>query len=308
MIGLEFYGLAMKKIDPHICSCESLLELTYADTFSSLDQLFVNGIAKLVHSERVSLCLGEYNEEGDNRILASYPKSLSETGWSPEVAFPIMLSTGQLTHLLLDIDPPQMTVNQVAQLIAVYVNQYGHLARSNKDRLTGLKNRRSFDIEYLKLTSQAKASESNVIAVLDIDHFKQVNDRYGHIIGDETLIGIANIMKQFFVKDDYLYRFGGEEFVVLLQDMRSVEAEIILEQLRTEVEDHHFPQIGSITISIGFVELSHNCDSALFFERADAALYQAKAKGRNRICNYQTLVDQGDIKPIDKRAGGVELF
>ena len=108
MIGLEIYGLAMKKIDPHICSCESLLELTYADTFHSLDQLFVNGIAKLVHSERVSLCLGEYNEEGDNRILASYPKSLSETGWSPEVAFPIMLSTGQLTHLLLDIDPPQI--------------------------------------------------------------------------------------------------------------------------------------------------------------------------------------------------------
>lgn len=309
----------MKVIEPHLCNCESLMGLSYAETFNNLDERFVRAIGKLVKPGYARLCLGDYCQHKDLIILATYQpasgvhadakvmlntKSLPE----PETVFPIHLSSGQEISLLLDVEPNPNTINLIVQLIVVYANQHGHLTRSNKDQLTGLKNRRSFDLEYTHLTDNARANENNVIAVMDIDHFKQVNDRFGHVIGDETLVAVANLMKDFFKRDDYLYRFGGEEFIVLLHDMGAQEAGAVLERLRIEIAQHHFPQVDQITVSIGFVLLPHVCDSVLLFERADAALYHAKNSGRNCTKNYQALVDAGEIKAIDNRSGDVELF
>ncbi len=148
-------------------------------------------------------------------------------------------------------------------------------------------------------------------ALMDLTYaesFKNLDDRFGHVIGDETLIAVANLMKDFFERDDYLYRFGGEEFIILLQDIDRPEGADLLERLRMEVAEHHFPHLDHITVSIGFVRLPHACDSILLFERADAALYHAKASGRNCIKNYQYMVDRGEIEAIDKRSGAVELF
>ncbi|KZY64086.1 hypothetical protein A3752_11335 [Oleiphilus sp. HI0081] len=309
----------MKIIEPNLCNCESLVDLIYAETSKNLDERFVRAVGKLLNPGYVRLCLGDYRHSTELVVLATYQpvsgaKSESKVSLNtkalaePETVFPIHLSTGQEISMLLDIEPKVSLINQVVQLIAVYVNQHGHLNRSNKDQLTALKNRRSFDLEYTQLTDNAKSNDENVIAVLDIDHFKSVNDRFGHVIGDETLIAVANLMKDFFERDDYLYRFGGEEFIILLQGMGRSEAADLLEDLRREIADHHFPQVDHITVSIGFVLLAHNCDSVLLFERADAALYHAKASGRNCIKNYKNLVDKGEIEAIDNRSGDIELF
>jgi diguanylate cyclase (GGDEF)-like protein len=250
----------MKVIDPHLCSCESLMDLTYADTFKNLDERFVRAVGKLIKPGYVRLCLGDY-EQTDQVVLATYQPDVGAKSDrkinlntkalpAPAVIFPVLLSTGQEISLLLDVEPDERSIGQVTQLIAVYVNQHGHLTRSNKDQLTGLKNRRSFDLEYASLTNNAKPEDSNVIAVLDIDHFKQVNDKFGHIIGDETLIAVANLMKRFFLRDDYLYRFGGEEFIILFHDLNEAKAAELLDRLRLEVAQHAFPQIGCITVSI----------------------------------------------------------
>lgn len=135
-----------------------------------------------------------------------------------------------------------------------------------------------------------------------------VNDEFGHIVGDETLIAFSNIMKTFFERNEYIFRFGGEEFVVLLHDTTLLEAQILLEQFRSEIENYPFAQIGHRTISIGYISLSEDVDPSILFERADAALYYAKQHGRNCIYNYENLVKSNLIQPINQRSGPVELF
>lgn len=112
-----------------------------------------------------------------------------------------------------------------------------------------MKNRRSFDLEYSRIFKNPNISASDyVLSVVDMDFFKDVNDNFGHIIGDETLIAISNIMKSFFEKDEFLYRFSGEEFIVLRHDLNMLEAITLLGKLRLEVANFHFPQqVGNKT-------------------------------------------------------------
>lgn len=154
---------------------------------------------------------------------------------------------------------------------------------SQTDALTGLKNRRYFDA--LMNHFQTSQPQQLSLAVIDIDHFKQVNDQLGHDRGDDVLQTIAHIMNQWAPPGSMLARYGGEEFVVVLTASTLKEAEQSLEQLRILVESHAWtlPNLATkITISIG---LSHHPETAIgqLFESADAALYQAKAKGRNQL-------------------------
>ncbi len=154
---------------------------------------------------------------------------------------------------------------------------------SQTDALTGLKNRRYFDALMNHFLGTQPATLS--LAVIDIDHFKQVNDQQGHDQGDAVLQAIAKIMNQWAPSGGILARYGGEEFVVVLTASSSQEAEQSLEKLRALVESHAWDwsnQTHSITISIG---LSHHPATPIerLFEAADAGLYQAKANGRNQL-------------------------
>jgi diguanylate cyclase (GGDEF)-like protein len=155
----------------------------------------------------------------------------------------------------------------------------------SKDELTGLFNRRTLleDMESTRLGFE-REQRSHGILLLDLDHFKQINDRYGHLTGDHVLIDIAHLLRQQMRQSDRVYRFGGEEFVILVPSPDHVALASIAEKLRDKVENGEYgPDNHSITTSIGgtMLRAGESCDE--WFNRADAALYAAKSSGRNRV-------------------------
>ena len=215
----------------------------------------------------------------------------------------------------------------VNRVIHVYRNMHGMFRYGERDALTGLLNRKSFEESFYKtlmedasrVADQASGSVVELplrreipgdkfwLAMVDVDHFKQINDRHGHQIGDEVLILMARILKRAFRGYDRIYRFGGEEFVVLLRSPDHDAAVHTLERFRLSLEKYDFPQIGHITASAGLSEIQADDSPSTAFERADRAVYFAKRNGRNRVCSYADLVKQGLLQ-LDAKVGGVELF
>jgi len=157
--------------------------------------------------------------------------------------------------------------------------------KATRDPLTELSNRLALDE---RLTSElARCRRYNgalSVAVFDIDYFKNINDTYGHKSGDKVLTIIAKLLSQHSREADFLARFGGEEFVMLLPETRAEDAFGVVEKIRQIVENSGFNASGnriSITLSCGLTEYVAGDDNESIFSRADAALYQAKQQGRN---------------------------
>ncbi len=144
------------------------------------------------------------------------------------------------------------------------------------------------------------------LGVLDVDHFKSINDKYGHVIGDEVLIMVARLLEKSFRQSDLLYRFGGEEFVAIIAADDFEAASQAFERARNSVEHFNFPQVGHITISGGFSGADYSVLPQEVINRADAAFYAAKDAGRNRICHYETLIKEGVLK--EAPTGSIDLF
>ena len=207
-------------------------------------------------------------------------------------------------------------------LISMYGNMLDMLDYSECDALTGLWNRKPFDDLFYKtlkplepaelppdgVEHRAAIAESHFwLAMLDIDHFKLVNDTYGHLIGDEVLILVARLMQTTFRVYDKVYRFGGEEFVVVVRSGEHDSAVAALERFRASMEAYQFPQAGRITVSVGLTEIQAGDTPAAACERADQAVYYAKHHGRNQVCSEADLVRRGLLK-VDHKVGDVELF
>lgn len=239
-----------------------------------------------------------------------------------QVCLPV--SNGGRVTGVLELRTVQPLDSEVLDGVAGMLRVCGHfrdlLDYSERDSLTGLLNRKSFDESFLRLAiprapaptganelRRGEAGCGGWLAVLDIDHFKRVNDRFGHPIGDEVLLLLAQLMQANFRANDHLYRFGGEEFVVLMRCASRSDAQGALERLRASIERHAFPQAGRITASIGFTELRSEDSPSSAFARADQAVYFAKQNGRNRVCDHDALVSSGDLAEAD-RASHVELF
>jgi len=208
----------------------------------------------------------------------------------------------------------------VSSMLRVYRNVQGLLDYSERDMLTGLLNRKTFDDSFYKACSvntsgqapaqarrEARAELKPYLGVIDIDHFKLVNDRHGHLIGDEVLLLLSRLMRASFRFHDRLYRFGGEEFVVLLRCSSDAHATQAFERLRSATESYPFPQVGRITVSIGFTAVRGDDNPNTAFERADKAVYWAKSHGRNQVAEHADLVARGELTELQK-AGDIELF
>jgi diguanylate cyclase (GGDEF)-like protein len=244
------------------------------------------------------------------------------------LTFPVYNQHGQPVRLLLLASGcPELRchIQDVEALLALYQNHLNLIEDSELDALTGLRNRRTFDHLLTHLLAGEDAIDrspagfrretrpqdatGNWLAVLDIDRFKNINDRYGHLFGDEVLILVANLMHQSFRAHDPLFRFGGEEFVVLLCGVDRCGAESAVDRFRANLESQVFPQVGQITISGGLTEIAEGERASEILNRADAALYYAKQHGRNRTCCYEQLLDDGLISPLGRSAaGGIDLF
>ncbi|WP_027858666.1 GGDEF domain-containing protein [Marinobacterium jannaschii] len=161
--------------------------------------------------------------------------------------------------------------------------------RSRVDPLTKLANRTAYNERIQQeLRRLPELGDTLTLAVCDIDHFKQVNDNYGHLAGDKALRLMANILTDTLRKSDFVGRYGGEEFVLILPATPALEAAHLLEGVREAVAASPFNFSGQpvpITISIGLTEAAFSDNSDTLFARADELLYKAKREGRNRLCS-----------------------
>lgn len=228
------------------------------------------------------------------------------------LVFPV-IRQDQLIYLI-DISLPAGFPDDRRGLLTGLVEYFGHhvslLDYGETDTLTGLANRKTFDKHLFEVLGKAAGDETagdlagparrhgagndgHWLAVCDIDHFKQINDTWGHLAGDAVLVRFAQLMRESFRYDDQLFRFGGEEFIAVLQPASQNSAERAFERFRETVEHHAFGDAGRVTVSVGICHLLANDTPTAVIDRADAALYWAKQNGRNRVACYDTLAASG---------------
>lgn len=242
---------------------------------------------------------------------------------------PILHDGRAIGALQLDSDMPPAASRPLADGFArIYANYTGLLHESERDKLTGLYNRRSLERQLQRLLHQREqalrqaalarsepdeqrgmpAESSQVwLAILDIDHFKRINDNYGHIYGDEVILLLAQQMRACFRRSDVLFRFGGEEFVILFGATEQATVHTVLERFRQRIAGHVFPQVGSVTVSIGYAGVGCHDYPANVLDRADKALYFAKQHGRNATYGYEHLSARG-LLGREMAAGSIDLF
>ncbi len=154
---------------------------------------------------------------------------------------------------------------------------------SSHDPLTNLLNRRAYtDLAEYEVKRSSRYDTEFALILLDIDHFKRINDTFGHKMGDEVLIKLARILSSTVRKTDSVFRIGGEEFVVLCPHTNAEGAYRLADMLRRTVENAAIIPAGKLTISLGVAQLSEDMTEAKLLSNADKALYQAKDQGRNQ--------------------------
>jgi diguanylate cyclase (GGDEF)-like protein len=170
-----------------------------------------------------------------------------------------------------------------------------------QDSLTGLFNRRAFAASMRRARSRHTRRQTPVsMVMLDLDHFKAVNDRWGHDMGDEVLVKVARILTDTMRRTDDVFRWGGEEFVILMEETGADQAGMVADRLRSLIEDANILKDHPVTASFGVAQLMPGEDDTEFFNRADAALYDAKDMGRNRV-----VIRKRPKRPSDPRVGPI---
>jgi len=171
------------------------------------------------------------------------------------------------------------------------------------DPLTGVKNRKSFDLAIVKHMRRARElSEPLALIIGDVDHFKQFNDRWGHQTGDQVLRLVAEVMNANVKGQDLLARYGGEEFAILLPGTTLVNAEMLADRIRRAIESRRLKKrrtdedLGLVTMSMGIAAYADGDTTEMLIERADECLYAAKRAGRNRV-----IRESGPDKPNTPR-------
>lgn len=200
----------------------------------------------------------------------------------------------------------------LSQLREIYRNLVILHDTKERDVLTKLPNRQSLDARLLQVCEHysdfqfidGAEERSSWIAILDIDHFKRVNDDFGHLYGDEVLLIFSQLMGKCFRYNDFLFRFGGEEFVVILNLASRKTALTVFNRFRETVADYNFPTVGKVTVSIGLTHVDGISMPTTQLDHADKALYHAKENGRNRVILYEDI----SVQMHDNDASEIELF
>ncbi|WP_297447107.1 GGDEF domain-containing protein [Desulfurobacterium sp.] len=155
---------------------------------------------------------------------------------------------------------------------------------ATKDMLTGAYNRWKFLEDFESEFERARRYNYPISLIMfDIDHFKKVNDTYGHDAGDRVLKKIAKIVKDNIRKLDTLVRWGGEEFIIFLPNTKKEGAAVLAEKIRQKIEKANFDEVGKVTVSFGVAQIEKNDTIDDLLKKVDKVLYKAKREGRNRV-------------------------
>jgi len=196
------------------------------------------------------------------------------------------LTSKHFVLLVKCADPEQLIEEDYLQfLFHFYCHQLQMLQGTYRDALTGLYNRRYLDERLLAEWAFATRHRAPLaVLLLDLDHFKHVNDTHGHQCGDAALRAVADCLSKSLRAEDVAARYGGEEFMILTPATDINGAHAHAERLRRDIESYPFSEIGTLSCSFGVTEFRPDQDDvASLFKRADAALYHAKEQGRNRV-------------------------
>jgi len=234
--------------------------------------------------------------------------------------FPLMGNRGLIGLIEVEFSGQRAAIrphdaNLVHGVLRILRNHLSALDYGERDTLTGLLNRRTFETTFAKrrnANAAARPSDGSAksawLGVIDIDRFKTINDSFGHLFGDEVLLLAARLMFETFRSTELIYRFGGEEFVVVVDGTDEAGAAIAFERFRAAVAAYRFPQVGQVTVSIGFTRVQPDDIPASTVGRADTALYYAKEHGRNVIHCFDALIREGKLLAKTTGSAEVELF
>lgn len=241
--------------------------------------------------------------EQDVRKASDYIALFAET--QSRTCVPLLSFGQSLGVLFLDCKTPnafhpadRKTVESVADMCATAIQNTQHVERVRQlayvDGLTGIFNRRFFELRINEEIERCRRFDSAIaVIMIDIDHFKRLNDEFGHLLGDEVLRQTSSIFSQQLRKIDVVCRYGGEEFALILPQTSAEQAMRVAEKLRTTVEAWQFPGVPrAVTMSAGVATYGVNGSSRdELVKAADAGLYAAKQGGRNRVCVVKGRAD-----------------
>ena len=277
------------------------------------------------HHPSIPLVIDEYPDlmqcfTSQKMVISQWQKTTGqEKRTGIKVVHPVIGEHGIIGLLIIKCASiTQKDQNLVSSFLRIYHNYLVLIDANERDPLTELLNRKVLSERLMTiLTSQTEKLQrksdnpdkhgQHCLAMLDIDHFKQVNDKFGHLYGDEVLLLFAQLMKKTFRAHDQLYRYGGEEFIAILKSLDMDTSLRVLERFRKTVASFRLPQSDNITVSVGAVEINYQDLPSTTIEQADKALYYAKDHGRNQICEYGRLLREGKINGLQSQ-GSVEIF
>lgn len=205
------------------------------------------------------------------------------------------LDYGALDYIRKPFEPIEL-IARVNSALRLMSKQSQLLETSKKDALTTLYNRRFFNTSIEQLISNKNNHQNGIaLSMIDCDHFKRINDTFGHTSGDEVLVSVSDVLKKSIRSSDFAYRYGGEEFCLIFPNTTFLQAYAIVERIRIFIENIPFTfdnQSVTITVSCGISHtvLRDSKSSQTLLNEADAALYEAKRNGRNRIECFGNIV------------------
>lgn len=256
------------------------------------------------------------------KYLESY-QAKEELHWVDEnaihhIAIPVVLYDTSVSHLIVITHPYKegSALDLLLGLLRIFTDIFRNIHEKGYDPLTRILNRQAFDQIVTKIAYASRSSNPlnkydksyNAIAILDIDHFKQINDRFGHAIGDETLVLFAQTVRSILRQEDLFFRYGGEEFVVLIKEVDQDQTLRVFERCRQAVETRRFPQVENVTVSIGVATLDPSEHPSDSLSKADKALYFAKENGRNQVHSYENLLNQKLLEPVEIQQGSADFW
>jgi len=250
------------------------------------------GIDKVLGQVTTSIGQSQERAADYGRTLEAWGTELSQEGASPEALRARVAAVLQDTKATSESMNALRSVLEESQREVEFLRE--QLTRTREeatlDALTGITNRKGFDDALAELTQAAlKGAFELSLVMVDIDHFKKLNDTYGHVFGDRVIRGVAQVLKANVKGRDIAARYGGEEFAVLLPETPAKGAYVLAEQVRTQIEKSRIKRldrdehVAGITISMGIASYRPNEPLHDFVARADEALYASKQGGRNRV-------------------------
>lgn len=262
-----------------------LYQVEWLNRLETTEQRLQNATGQ---AQTIDVVLLDYQLQHTNStgLLSAYPDIpfVVLTSYAKDELDKQLMELGAADFLAKDELTPALLHRTIRHAIERHTRMQSLLSQSFRDPLTGLYNRRFFMDELERHVASAQRHHSSLsLCFADLDHLKDINDRFGHVKGDEALACFANVLADSSRKDDICVRYAGDEFCILLPHTALVEAKQQIERLLRALSKQVIDESITLSASFGLAELKRGMSVPEFINKADAALYQAKSDGRNCV-------------------------